>query len=145
MPLEALELSKPRILMRGSLASSMSFSITVTRTFQAAHRLRFRDGTEELSHSHDWLVRLTVARVDGALDELECVTDFHEVEVRLDTVLSPWNDSDLNTHEPFDKAVNPSAERVAEQIGSCVQLADDLRVVQVEVTEAPGCVATWRP
>jgi hypothetical protein len=60
----------------------------------------------------------------------------------------------LNVLEPFRGRVNPSAERLAEQIGLRMQgllggLADDpveargLKVAAVRLTEAPGCVAIW--
>ena len=58
--------------------------------------------------------------------------------------------------EPFRGRVNPSAERIAEQIGLQLHrggraLPEDpvasrgLRVVEVTLTEAPDCLAIWQP
>ena len=79
---------------------------------------------------------------------------FSEVEELLEQVLGPWQNQNLNMLEAFRGRVNPSAERLAEQIGLQLQgllagLADDpvegrgLKVAEVRVTEAPGCVAIW--
>ena len=121
------------------------FSVIVRRTFQADHALRFPDGTAEPMHGHEWVVRVHIARHDSALDELECVVDFHDVERALDQVLDPWRGRSLNDIEPFVNAVNPTAERVAEQIGKTLALPDALVLRRVEVTEAEGCIAVYEP
>ena len=82
------------------------------------------------------------------------MVDFHLVEELLEQVLGPWKEQNLNMLEAFRARVNPSAERLAERIGEQLQglLAErageevagrGLRVTEVRVTEAPGCVAIW--
>ncbi len=123
----------------------MPFSVTIARTFCAAHALRLADGSLEPVHGHNWHVRLTVARDDGDLDAIGCVVDFHDLEHRLDAVLKPWQNAHLNDVPPFDASVNPTAERVAEQIGRQIDLPTGVRLDEVTITEAEGCLARWTP
>ena len=123
----------------------MPFLVTIARTFCAAHALRLPGGRIEPTHGHNWHVRVTVARDDDGLDALECVVDFHALERCLDSAIGPWHNAHLNDIAPFDAAVNPTAERVAEQVGVTLDLPPSVRVVEVSVTEAEGCLAIWRP
>ena len=130
------------------------FAIDVQRTFSAAHALRLPGGVIEPLHGHDFQV---TARIGcRVLDEIETVLDFHVVEKWLGEAIGPWQNRNLNEIEPFRSTVNPSAERIAEQIG--VQLLRQLeqhapqenarrgvRVMEVRITEAPGCLAIWMP
>ena len=126
-------------------------SIEVESVFCAAHALRAGQETEAL-HGHNFhvVVRLTCQKLDGA----QTVADFRHIEALLEQALGPWQNQNLNLLEPFRGRVNPSAERLAEQIGLRMQgllgeLADNpvrargLKVAQVRLTEAPGCVAIW--
>ena len=121
------------------------YSIAVHREFCAAHALTI-GGRVEALHGHNWLVE---AVIEGAeLDEDGLLCDFHRVEAVLDEILGEYNNANLNEIEPFDR-VNPSAEHVArhiakrlgERLGSGLGSA---RVSAVSVSEAPGCVATYR-
>ncbi len=123
----------------------MPHRVTIRRTFCAAHHLRFEDGTVEPVHGHNWHVSLTVRRVDGKLDAIGCVMDFHDLESRLDTVIGHWNNNDLNAHAPFCNGVNPTAESVAETIALAILLPEAVEVERVDITEAEGCVATFLP
>ena len=128
------------------------FGIEITRTFSAAHALRLPNGVEPL-HGHDFQV--TVRLAAGALDGLETVLDFHVLEAALERIIGPFRNANLNEIEPFRSRVNPSAERVAEEIGRRLQEglpaldaaagARGLRLVEVRLTEAPGCLACWTP
>jgi 6-pyruvoyl-tetrahydropterin synthase len=123
-------------------------AIEVQTVFCAAHAMRLGQETEVL-HGHNFqvTVRLTCQRLDGA----QTVADFHEVETLLGQVLGPWENQNLNVLEPFRGRVNPSAERIAEQIGTQLQgllpaeavNGRGLKVSEVRVTEAPGCTAIW--
>ena len=127
----------------------MPFEVILRRTFCAAHALRLPGGTVEPIHGHNWHVTAVFARTDGGLDAVECVADFHPLQQALNAVLAPWQSANLNDIPPFDAAVNPTAERVAEQIGlqisRNIEAASDVKVVSVEVTEAEGCSARWLP
>lgn len=121
----------------------MPFEIDISGTFSAAHALRLPDGSVEPTHGHDFRVTLSFARNDGGLDGMDCVVDFHLLEAALEEVIGPWRSHHLNEIPPFDKAVNPSAERIAEQIGRNMKVPAGVRLLSVSITEAPGCVARW--
>ncbi|HUO08767.1 MAG TPA: 6-carboxytetrahydropterin synthase [Phycisphaerae bacterium] len=128
------------------------FAIEVQSTFSAAHALRLPDGRHEALHGHDFHVTVRIGA--DQLDALETVADFHDIHDALTVIVAPWRNRNLNDIEPFKTRVNPSAERIAEHIG--IQLATalatadrehsrHLRLLEVRVTEAPQCVAIWRP
>jgi 6-pyruvoyltetrahydropterin/6-carboxytetrahydropterin synthase len=126
------------------------YEATIERSFSAAHALRLPDGTLEPMHGHDWEVRVTVA-TDG-LDEMDTVMDFHRLEQIVEAVIGPWRNRTLNELPPFrgeggGLEVNPSAERVAEQIAWSVggALPEPVWLRAVGVKEAPGCWARYRP
>ena len=91
------------------------FAIEVQSTFSAAHALRLPDGAMEPFHGHDFHVAVRIAAEE--LDEMQTVADFHDVEAALNAIIAPWRNRNLNDLEPFRSKVNPSAERIAEQIG----------------------------
>jgi 6-pyruvoyltetrahydropterin/6-carboxytetrahydropterin synthase len=126
--------------------------IEVAVTFAAAHALRLpaaMGGGLEPVHGHNF--HLTVQLASDALDALETVVDFHDIERLLAGIVGPWTNRHLNEIEPFASRVNPSAERIAEEVGRRLTAAvgdgrgRGLRVTEVRLTEAPGCLAIWRP
>jgi 6-pyruvoyltetrahydropterin/6-carboxytetrahydropterin synthase len=119
------------------------FEISIERTFCAAHAIVIR-GEREPVHGHNWRVRVTVA--GDSLDADGLVCDFHELEEIVDRVIRPFRDRNLNETPPFD-SVNPTAEHVARHIAQEVAAAvpDVVQLRSVSVTEAPGCIATYRP
>lgn len=123
------------------------FEISVTRTFAAAHAIRLPDGSREPVHGHNWSITVVVAAEQ--LDEIETVMDFHELERVLEGVIAAWRNRDLDMCVPFagPDGRNSTAEAVAHHAGTQValQLPKSVRLVRCSVTEAPGCVATWRP
>lgn len=127
------------------------YELTVQTEFCAAHAIWIR-GEREALHGHNWRVSVVVAGAELDRDGLLC--DFHEVERALGAVVAPWRDRSLNDVVPFGpdgRGLNPTAEHVARQIamgveaGTRAALGDRGRVAAVSVTEAPGCVATYRP
>ena len=132
-------------------AAMPRYEITVAATFNATHALRLPDGTFEPPHGHDWHVTATLG--SDTLDAMDCVVDFHAAEAALQQIVAPWHHGDLNQLEPFYRsgalAINPSAERVAEavldQLAEAVaKIRPEARVLAVETTEAPGCLARVR-
>ena len=123
------------------------YEITVESGFCAAHAIRLA-GAHEPLHGHDWRVRVTVAADDLDGDGLVC--DFHLVERALGDVLGPLHNRPLNDTPPFD-SINPTAEHIARHIGDRLtsSLGESLpagaRLAAIEVTEAPGCRAVYRP
>lgn len=119
------------------------YELSVERDFCAAHAIMIR-GEREPVHGHTWRVRIEVA--GAALDADGLLCDFHEIERSLDAILAPFRDRHLNEIPPFD-ARNPTAELVARFIGDAIVavLPTGVRLVRSSVTEAPGCIAAWRP
>ena len=118
------------------------FEIRIERDFCAAHALVI-GGTREPVHGHNWHVTVVAAGLTLDGDGLLC--DFHELERRLDAVLEPFRNADLNATPPFDR-INPSAERIAQHVGETLagELVPGVRISRVSVTEAPRCTATYR-
>lgn len=130
------------------------YEVSIQRNFTADHALLIR-GTRETVHRHDWGVVVEV--MGSALDEDGLLVDFHALEALVDSIIARFSEGNLNSTPPFD-AINPTAERVAEYIGRCVAEGlgeghgdgggdggGGVRLRAVRVTEAPGCVATYRP
>lgn len=123
------------------------FEISIQREFCAAHALLI-GGHREIMHGHNW--RVTVVIAGGNLDADGLLCDFHTAEDVLSEVVGPFNNANLNECPPFVNGVNPSAEHIAKYIGEemAARLDEALRpharVVSVSITEAPGCVATYR-
>jgi 6-pyruvoyltetrahydropterin/6-carboxytetrahydropterin synthase len=118
------------------------YEISIERDFCAAHAIAMR-GVQEMVHGHNWHVQAVLAGRDLDADGL--LADFHELERRLDEILAPLQNADLNNTPPFD-AVNPTAEHVARFIAESLAEAmpGEAMVARVSVTEAPGCTATYR-
>lgn len=119
----------------------MTFQITITRPFSAAHQLRLCDGSLEPLHGHNWRVKVTVGA--PRLDSIGVVMDFHELERLLDGVIGPMHNRHLNDLPAF-KASNPSAENVALHIGTQMRLRQGVQLLAVEVWETEDCSAVYR-
>ena len=130
-------------LAAARLPPDMPFEIRVSLAFSASHSLRLPDGTMEPPHNHGWSVDVTLAA--DVLDAMDCVVDFHLVEQQLAAITKGWDRKHLNDVQPFASGINPSAERVAEAIGRSLAFEDRVRLVRVEIGEATGCVAVYRP
>jgi 6-pyruvoyltetrahydropterin/6-carboxytetrahydropterin synthase len=121
----------------------MMFELSVEREFCAAHAIVI-DGEREPVHGHNW--RVSVAIEGEELDENGLLVDFHDLERRIDRIIEPFDNADLNAQPPFDER-NPTAEHVAQHIGESISadLPERVRLLRVTISEAPGCQATWRP
>ncbi len=120
--------------------------ISVTATFKASHAIRLYDGSLEPLHEHDWRVCVTVA--SEKLDAIDCVMDFHELEAIVGRAVDPFRDGNLNGTAPFKGSqLNPAAERFAEHLAEAISssLPKRVQLVSVAVTEAPECIAVFRP
>ena len=121
----------------------MTFEISTTRTFSAAHALRLYDGSMEPLHGHNWRVKVTVSA--ARLDSIGVVMDFHELERLVDVITTRWHNRNLNELPPFDGEMNPSAENVAVHVGRSLALPNAARLLSVEVWETDTNCATYRP
>ena len=118
------------------------YELEIESGFRAAHAI-VMNGVREAAHEHDWRVRVVVE--GEALDGDGLLCDFHELEARLEGAVARLRNVDLNVTEPFDR-VNPTAEAVARHLAEVIGpgLPRGVRLQRVQVTEAPGCRATYR-
>ena len=116
------------------------YSVSVETSFCATHRVRLPDGTVEPSHGHDWRVRVFFARAE--LDDNGMVVDFDAARETLCAVTATLHHADLNAIRAF-AGRNPTAEVVARYLFEQVRKRGFPQICCVEVTEAPGCVATF--
>jgi 6-pyruvoyltetrahydropterin/6-carboxytetrahydropterin synthase len=128
--------------------ASLPFTVGVVRTFAARHAIRLSDGSVEPSHEHQW--RLTVTVGSQQLDSLGMVMDFHLLEGIVDRAIAPTINANFNAMPDFGTGmgqVNPTAEQIAAWVGCRIaaQLPDGVCLVGVQLGEAPGCEAGWRP
>ncbi len=128
------------------------FAIEVQSSFSAAHALRLPGGALEPLHGHDF--RITLRITATSLDAVDTVVDFHEIEAALELLISPWRNNNLNAIDPFRSTINPSAERIAEYLGRQIlpilreidpTNERNLKLREVRLTEAPGCLAVYLP
>lgn len=116
------------------------FTVTVEAGFSALHQLRLSGSALEPLHGHDWRVRAHFGRLD--LDDRGMVLDFHEARAALQSVVSRLHHCNLNEHEGISGR-NPTAEVVARYIWDRLHRTGLGSVARVDVTEAPGCTATY--
>ena len=117
------------------------FEVSVETSFVATHAVTI-SGIEEEPHSHDWKVVLTVQ--GDSLDSEGLLVDFLDLEKQLEDAIGPLHETNLNTCAVLNNQ-NPTTERVAWYIASCIQVVPPARVSAVTVTEAPNCKATYKP
>ncbi|MCH7807882.1 MAG: 6-carboxytetrahydropterin synthase [Planctomycetes bacterium] len=116
------------------------YMVTVEGSFCAVHRVRLGDGTLEPLHGHDWQVRACFAGRD--LDDSGMVVDFEAARSALQSTLDKLAHVDLNEHEGF-AGLNPTAEVVARYVFDRLRDEGLTAIRRVDVTEAPGCSATF--
>lgn len=100
------------------------------------------DGTLEPLHGHNWHVTVTVTA--DTLDAAGFVVDFHALDNALDAILATLNNRHLNDAGAM-LGLNPSAENVCLAIARQLAIPAPARLISIEVTEAPGCSAAYRP
>ena len=119
------------------------FEVSVATSFHAVHAVTI-SGVEETPHEHDWNV---VVSIQGdKLDDDGLLVDFIALQRELEQVVSPFRNVNLNQCSVLD-GQNPTAERVAWYIATQLQnkIQAPANIYSVIVTEAPNCIATYRP
>jgi 6-pyruvoyltetrahydropterin/6-carboxytetrahydropterin synthase len=117
------------------------FEVSVETSFTATHAVTIY-GVEEEQHSHNWVVVLAIQ--GRHLDDDGLLVDFLDIEQQLANAVVPLHNANLNTSQEM-KDENPTAERVAWYIASCINVTPPALILSVTVTEAPHCKATYRP
>jgi 6-pyruvoyltetrahydropterin/6-carboxytetrahydropterin synthase len=120
------------------------FTITVENTFTAQHQLTLLDGQTESLHSHDWIVRTAVS--SKSLDQAGLAIDFNDLKQTVQQVLAPFDNNQLEKLTCFQD-LNTSAENLAMFLFTKVEslLPRNVKLIYVEVCEAPGCWARYVP
>jgi len=118
------------------------YTVTIDATFSATHQLRLSDGRLEPLHGHDWHVRASFSAT--YLDDHGMVVDFDVAAAALHAIVKPLHHGALNEMVDFARC-NPTAEAVAKFIADRLIEKGLRNVSRVEVTEAPGCIATYEP
>ncbi len=118
------------------------YTVSVAVKFLAAHGVKLPDGSVEEPHVHDWTVRVYYS--SSELNELGMVVDFHDAERDLSTITTALHNQNLNTMEAFATQY-PTAEAIARYIHDKLPTCGRASVSRVEVTEAPGCIASFEP
>lgn len=118
------------------------YTITIENAFSAEHGLSFADGTVEPSHNHNWLVRLAVSA--RQLDENGLAIDFHDLNDKLQQVITPFEGTKLEDSACFG-VQNASAENVANYIYDKLaqMLPEHVSMEYTEVMEAENCWAKY--
>lgn len=118
------------------------YKISVTTKFAAAHRLREYEGACENLHGHNWVVKAQIGT--QALDRIGIAYDFKKLKHDLNDIIEQLDHQFLNEIPPFDR-VNPTSENVAKYIfqSLAANLADNLKVVSIEVGESDNYTATY--
>jgi len=119
------------------------YELSIEQTFRATHAITIA-GQVEQTHEHDWVVKVVVQ--GDKLDEEGLLVDFHQLEAQLKMVTEPFIGNDFGDVEPFITS-NPTAELIAQYIAEQISLnlPSGIKIKCVSVTEAPNCVATYRP
>ena len=121
-----------------------TYTLFVDMAFTAQHQLSFENGVQEPLHEHDWKVCVAVS--SEQLDKDELVIDFGELKCMTESILRGFQRQRLESLGIFENR-NVSAEMLARTL--CDQLApklpDTVRLVFIEITEAPGCRARYTP
>lgn len=109
------------------------YTVTVTRTFSAAHRLRNYKGRCENLHGHNWKVELRLSGTE--LDRTGLLYDFTDIKKVLEAILLKLDHTYLNELAYFKK-INPTSENIAQYIykNAGIKIRDKrIRVAKVTV------------
>ena len=87
------------------------FSVTILKSFAAAHFLRNYRGSCENLHGHNWKVEVVCegAELDGA----GLLIDYRELKRATQTLVDRLDHTLLNDLDPFREKWNPSSEYIA--------------------------------
>jgi 6-pyruvoyltetrahydropterin/6-carboxytetrahydropterin synthase len=114
------------------------FTVKVTDSFSAAHRLRGYQGDCERLHGHNYKVEISVEA--QALNATGIVVDFREVKDLLHNALEEMDHHYLNDLDAFSEQ-NPSAENIARHLFTSLSPAikPPARLKEVVVWENDSC------
>lgn len=123
--------------------AEMSYRITVSARFEAAHNLIDYDGGPEPLHGHSYRVDAILESKD--LQQHDIAVDFVTVKKALETVAKEFDYKYINEHPAFTGR-NTSAENLARYFAERLETSGVLgwtRVAEVIVWEGPENCATY--
>jgi 6-pyruvoyltetrahydropterin/6-carboxytetrahydropterin synthase len=88
------------------------YTVTIDTEFSAAHLIRGYNGPCSRLHGHNWKVTVEV-RTD-VLDNLGMSIDFYTLQKKIEEIVTQFDHHDLSTTPPFDQALNPTSENIAQ-------------------------------
>ncbi len=123
----------------------MSYRVTVTARFEAAHNLIDYAGGPEPLHGHSYRVE-AVLEADK-LQQYDLAVDFVPAKKALAAIAAEFDYGYVNEHAAF-RGRNTSAENLARYFAERLDASGALgwsRVAEVTVWEGPENRATFRP
>ena len=87
------------------------FSVTIIKSFAAAHFLRNYRGSCENLHGHNWKIEVACEGPD--LDGAGLLIDYRELKRATQAIVDRLDHTLLNDLEPFKEKWNPSSEYLA--------------------------------
>ena len=122
----------------------MSYRVTVTARFEAAHNLIDYVGGPEPLHGHSYRVEAVLE--SEKLQQYDLAVDFVPAKQALETIAKEFDYKYINDHQAF-RGRNTSAENLARYFSERLESSGALgwgRVVEVTVWEGPENRATFR-
>lgn len=123
----------------------MSYRVTVSARFEAAHNLIDYDGGPEPLHGHSYLVEAVLE--SDKLQRYDLAVDFVPAKNALQAIAKEFDYGYVNDHADF-RGRNTSAENLARYFAERLESSGALgwaRVAEVVVWEGPENRAAFRP
>jgi 6-pyruvoyltetrahydropterin/6-carboxytetrahydropterin synthase len=123
----------------------MSYRVTVSARFEAAHNLIDYEGGPEPLHGHSYLVEAVLE--SDKLQRYDLAVDFLPAKEALRAVAKEFDYGYVNEHADF-RGRNTSAENLARYFAERLESSGALgwaRVAEVVVWEGPENRASYRP
>jgi 6-pyruvoyltetrahydropterin/6-carboxytetrahydropterin synthase len=123
----------------------MSYRVTVSARFEAAHNLIDYEGGPEPLHGHSYLVEAVLE--SEKLQRHDVAVDFIPAKKMLEAIAKELDYTYLNEHPAF-AGRNTSAENLARHFAERLETSGALgwaRVTEVTVWEGPQNRASYRP
>jgi 6-pyruvoyltetrahydropterin/6-carboxytetrahydropterin synthase len=123
----------------------MSYRVTVTARFEAAHNLIDYVGGPEPLHGHSYRVEAVLEA--EKLQQYDLAVDFVPVRMALEAIAKEFDYGYINDHPAF-RGRNTSAENLARYFAERLEASGALawsRVVETTVWEGPENRVTFRP
>jgi|SRR5689334_13677939 6-pyruvoyltetrahydropterin/6-carboxytetrahydropterin synthase len=123
----------------------MSYRVTVSARFEAAHNLIDYEGGAEPLHGHSYLVE-AVLEADK-LQRYDLAVDFVPARSALEAIAKEFDYGYVNDHRDF-RGRNTSAENLARYFAERLESSGALgwaRVAEIVVWEGPVNRASYRP